>query len=146
MQEMLDRLVRPKLLERLQTFPAVVLVGPRQCGKTTLAQSLEGRYFDLEQESERLRADLEWDSLVASKGLVIFDEAQSWPELFTRLRGAIDLDEQLLGKVEREAEVQLSIQAPKSPGILPHFGQQGELIGVRALGVTISVHALEISR
>ena len=48
------------LLERrLASYPAVALVGPRQCGKTTLAQSLGGRYYDMELESDRLRLDLE---------------------------------------------------------------------------------------
>jgi predicted AAA+ superfamily ATPase len=67
----------------------VALVGPRQCGKTTLAQSIGGAYFDLEQQSERLRLDLEWEGLVAGDDLVIPDEAQSWPDVFLRRRGAV---------------------------------------------------------
>jgi predicted AAA+ superfamily ATPase len=82
----------------LKTYPAVVLVGPRQCGKTTLAKSMAGAYFDLEQETERLRADLEWDALIAGGRLAILDEAQSWPELFPRLRGAIDRDRKRMGR------------------------------------------------
>ncbi len=66
--------------------------GARQCGKTTLARSLGGEYFDLEQPAERLRADLQWEELRRADRLVTFDEAQSWPELFERLRGAIDAD------------------------------------------------------
>jgi predicted AAA+ superfamily ATPase len=54
---MLDRHIRQELLKRLDAYPAVTLVGPRQCGKTTLPRSLGGLYFDLELESERLRAD-----------------------------------------------------------------------------------------
>ena len=46
--------------ERLERFPAVAILGPRQCGKTTLARSFPGEYFDLEQESDRLRLDLDW--------------------------------------------------------------------------------------
>ena len=38
------------------------------------------------------KTELQWDSTVASKQLVVFDEAQSWPELFNRLRSAIDGD------------------------------------------------------
>ena len=68
------------------------MVGPRQCGKTTLAASLGGRYFDLEQEPDRLRLDLEWDRVAATPELVVLDEAQAWPEIFARLRGAIDAD------------------------------------------------------
>ncbi len=40
--------------QRLRDYPAVALVGPRQCGKTTLARTFTRRYFDLEQPAERL--------------------------------------------------------------------------------------------
>ena len=63
MQGMIARAITGLVRGRLKAYPAVALVGPRQCGKTTLARSLTGRYFDLEQESERLRLDLEWDDL-----------------------------------------------------------------------------------
>lgn len=85
-------------MKRLAANPAVALIGPRQCGKTTLAQSLGGIYFDLEQEPERLRLDLEWDTLAAGRKLVILDEAQSWPEVFPRLRGTIDRDRKRTGR------------------------------------------------
>jgi predicted AAA+ superfamily ATPase len=98
MQDMVRRLLEHQILERLTLYPAVVLVGPRQCGKTTLAHSIGGVYFDLEQQSERLRLDLEWDRLVAGKGLVILDEAQSWPDVFVRLRGAVDRDRKRMGR------------------------------------------------
>ena len=78
------------LAERLALFPAVTLVGPRQCGKTTLARMLGGRYFNLEEADERTRLDAQWHEVLAGQGPIIFDEAQNWPELFTRLRGAID--------------------------------------------------------
>ncbi|RKZ12900.1 ATPase [bacterium] len=95
---MIKRMVKPLVLDRLSDYPAVALVGPRQCGKTTLAQALGGRYFDLEQESDRLRLDLEWDGLASGKDLVILDEAQSWPDVFARLRGAIDQDRKRMGR------------------------------------------------
>ncbi len=111
---MIARRLRRQLLKRLAAYPAVALIGPRQCGKTTLAQSLGGAYFDLEQESERLRLDLSWDRLTAGKGLVILDEAQSWPLVFPRLRGAIDQDRKragrflILGSVSPSLMVQVS--------------------------------------
>jgi len=111
---MIPRLIRQQLLERLAASPAVALVGSRQCGKTTLAQSMRGVYFDLEQEADRLRLDLEWDTTVAGNRLVILDEAQSWPEVFPRLRGAIDRDRKrtgrflLLGSVSPSLMVQVS--------------------------------------
>ena len=89
---MIPRKIAPVLHHRLASFPAVAMVGPRQCGKTTLARSLGGRYFDLEQEPDRLRLDLEWDRVAAAPELVVLDEAQAWPEIFARLRGAIDED------------------------------------------------------
>lgn len=95
---MLRRRLRRVVEGRLAVSPAVALLGPRQVGKTTLARSLGGVYFDLEQEQERLRADLEWDGLVAGSSLVIFDEAQVWPEAFVRVRGAIDRDRRRMGR------------------------------------------------
>jgi uncharacterized protein len=87
---MIERRISSLLKQRLARNPAVALVGPRQSGKTTLARSFEGAYFDLEQASDRLRLDLQWSDLDRNKGLVILDEAQAWPEVFLRLRGAID--------------------------------------------------------
>lgn len=89
-----DRILRA----HLESYPAVALVGPRQSGKTTLAKSLGGRYFDIEQESDRLRVDLDWRALGDRLDLVIFDEAQEWPELFRRLRGEIDRDRKRNGR------------------------------------------------
>ena len=101
---MLDRGIavttgHPALLHaRLAAYPAVALVGPRQCGKTTLARSLGGRYYDLEQATDRLRLDLEWGDVAASGSLVILDEVQEAPEVFARLRGAIDADRRRNGR------------------------------------------------
>ncbi|MCU0229967.1 MAG: ATP-binding protein [Acidobacteria bacterium] len=89
---MLRRGIELVLAERLGAYPAVTLVGPRQCGKTTLARSLPGEYFDLEQESDRLRLDLEWDTLCYGSRLIVLDEAQAWPGVFPRIRGAIDAE------------------------------------------------------
>jgi predicted AAA+ superfamily ATPase len=83
-------------MHRLAAYPAVAVVGPRQCGETTLGWSLGGLYFDLEQESERLRLDLEWDDRVAGRDLLILDEAQSWPEVFPRLRARLRIERKAL--------------------------------------------------
>ncbi len=82
---MQERLIRAQILDRLASSPAVVLVGPRQSGKTTLARAVGGRYFDLEQEADQLRLDVEWPEVAAGTqpdGPVVLDEAQSWPDLF----------------------------------------------------------------
>ena len=81
--------------EALRWQPAVALLGPRQVGKTTLAQAI-GRetgsvYFDLEapDEREKLReARMFFDR--HEDRLVILDEIHRAPELLLTLRGAID--------------------------------------------------------
>lgn len=95
---MLRRASAPFLRSMLRRFPAVTLVGPRQCGKTTLAREIGGEYFDLEQESDRVRLDLEWTRLVAGRTRVILDEAQTHPAVFPRLRAAIDADRSRNGR------------------------------------------------
>ena len=91
-------LVQDQILKRLSTEPAAALLGPRQAGKTTLAKSLAVRYFDLEQAADQTRLDAQWEEVMATLGLVAFDEAQAWPVVFNRLRGAIDADRSRVGR------------------------------------------------
>lgn len=84
LQAWLSRTLVPEILRRLAAYPAVALLGPRQCGKTT-AQSLGGAYYDLEQEPERLRLDLEWTDRLAGTERLVLDEAQACPR-FSHLR------------------------------------------------------------
>ncbi|MBN2842013.1 MAG: AAA family ATPase, partial [Sedimentisphaerales bacterium] len=74
----------------LGMFPAVAVLGPRQCGKTTLARQLGGVYFDMETQGSQARLDSEWDSLTGCDKLIVIDEAQQAPWVFSRLRGTID--------------------------------------------------------
>ncbi len=104
------------LRTRLRDYPAVALIGPRQCGKTTLARSLPGRYFDLEQETERLRLDLQWSELQDARPLVVLDEAQAWPEVFPRLRAAIDGNRRRNGRFLILSSVSPSIMAQALAG------------------------------
>lgn len=92
------RMLRSLVRERLAAFPAVAILGPRQCGKTVLARSMSRNYFDLEQPSDRLRLDVDWDRLVRGRSLIVLDEAQVWPEVFPRLRGTIDSDRSRRGR------------------------------------------------
>jgi predicted AAA+ superfamily ATPase len=92
---MLPRRLSARLNHLLRHSPAVVLLGPRQVGKTTLALEIGATrpsvYLDLEDEDERVKlsnparyfADHE-------RELVILDEVHRVPELFQRLRGVID--------------------------------------------------------
>lgn len=73
-------------------FPAILIVGPRQCGKTTLAwHFLQGTYFDLEKPSDYqvFAGDIELALRRLDEPLIL-DEAQVVPELFSVLRSVID--------------------------------------------------------
>jgi len=94
---MITRQYLSMLSQRLQESPAVVLLGPRQVGKTTLALQLADQwpggstYLDLERPADRLRLD-DADAFLRSQGskLVILDEIHRMPGLFEVLRGIID--------------------------------------------------------
>lgn len=92
---MITRRLTPLLEQRLAETPAVVLLGPRQVGKTTLALAVgEGRdalYLDLESEADRAKlTDPELYLSDHLDRLVILDEVHRAPGLFPLLRGLID--------------------------------------------------------
>lgn len=72
----------------------MVLVGPRQCGKTTLARELLDEhslnYFDLEDPVALARLDEPMTALHPLEGLVVIDEVQRRPDLFPILRVLVD--------------------------------------------------------
>lgn len=95
--DLLERRVRPIVQQYREIFPAVGIWGPRQSGKTTLAKEIMRvapgtvAYFDLERQADfaaTAQVDLFLDSL--DQDLIIIDEIQRRPELFTGLRSAID--------------------------------------------------------
>ncbi|MCX5913995.1 MAG: ATP-binding protein [Deltaproteobacteria bacterium] len=89
----IDRLCADRLRFLLRSFPAVLLVGPRQCGKSTLARHAlpKWTHLDLERPSDlaMVTADLEGFFETRSR-LVAIDEAQRLPEMFAALRHVID--------------------------------------------------------
>jgi predicted AAA+ superfamily ATPase len=72
----------------------VLLVGPRQCGKTTLAREFvredSVNYFDLEDPVSLARLDQPMTALETLRGLVVIDEVQRRPDLFPILRVLAD--------------------------------------------------------
>lgn len=92
---MISRLLASQISEALQNSPAVVLLGPRQVGKTTLALALAREYSSiyLDLESQQDLAKLSQPELYLADHcdkLIIFDEVHRLPGLFPILRGLID--------------------------------------------------------
>ncbi len=92
---MITRRRRTLLNQRLDQYPAVALLGPRQVGKTTLALAIaEDRpsiYLDLESDADRAKlAEPELYLADHEDKLVILDEVHRRPGLFQNLRGLID--------------------------------------------------------
>ncbi|GAD51136.1 hypothetical protein NT2_21_00080 [Caenibius tardaugens NBRC 16725] len=101
---MLSREILSLLTKRIDQFDSVVLLGPRQVGKTTLARqiadSAEGaaKYLDLERpEDRRLLDDPDAYFTAHAKELIVLDEIQRAPEIFRVLRGQIDHRRRMAG-------------------------------------------------
>lgn len=89
---------RPRALERIAKththHPIAALLGPRQCGKTTLARMIADRepctFFDLENPLDSRRLSVPMQTLEGLSGLVVIDEVQRKPDLFELLRVLVD--------------------------------------------------------
>jgi predicted AAA+ superfamily ATPase len=114
-------IARPNILDSMHRAlgraPVVVLSGPRQCGKTTLARELLSpdslNYFDLEDPTSIARLEAPMTALAPLRGLVVIDEVQRRPDLFPVLRVLADRQPStasflLLGSASGELERQSS--------------------------------------
>ena len=99
--------LRQLIVSALRRSRGVVLVGPRQVGKTTLARSLvpanSANYFDLEDPRVEAQFSAPLTALENRRGLIVIDEVQRAPELFKTLRVLLDRERSpakflLLGK------------------------------------------------
>mgnify|MGYP001593736149 CR=1 FL=1 len=124
-----------KITRRLQSNPAVAILGPRQCGKTTLANQLarqniysEVHLFDCEDPRHLARLENPQLTLEPLKGLIILDEIQRRPEIFPVLRVIMDKDPTkrflILGSASRD----LISQTSESLAGRISFGELGGFI------------------
>ncbi|ADH86101.1 ATP-binding protein [Desulfurivibrio alkaliphilus] len=95
------RALSEKIDRLLAMFPVVAVIGPRQCGKSTLVQDIrpDWKYYDLERpdDYQLITSDpLGFFSRQTEK--TIIDEAQQFPDLFKVLRGVIDQDREEAGR------------------------------------------------
>ena len=112
MREYITRALESDLQRALKRAPAVAILGPRQCGKSTLAKAfirdLDAVYLDLQKRSDRAKLDepeLYMDQ--HRNELVSLDEIQRLPEFFAFLRSEIDVDRRpgrflILGSASRD--------------------------------------------
>lgn len=91
----LKRNLERKINDLLHFFPMVVILGTRQCGKTSLSKKLRPswKYYDMEKAEhfDLISRDLSF-FFKENHEKIIFDEAQLYPDLFKELRGVIDSD------------------------------------------------------
>lgn len=146
----MDRIDRAALIDSVRSAlgrsRAVVLSGPRQSGKSTLAQSFlprsSPRYFDLENPLHESRLSQPMDTLSRLQGLVVIDEVQRQPGLFPMLRVLID---------RSDAPGQYLLLGSASPQLLRQAGESllgrvevvevagfdlGEVSAASSLGIT----------
>ena len=98
-QIMIGRFLEDNLTQALKAMPVVVILGPRQVGKTTLAMDLAKstlgkpiRYLDLELDSDLAKLDDAESYLRRFENqLLVIDEIQRRPELFKIIRGLVDI-------------------------------------------------------
>jgi len=130
---------RTSLLQAIQRAldrsRVVALIGPRQCGKTTLARQFvppsSANYFDLEDPFSLARLDQPMTALQDLRGLVVIDEIQRRPDLFPVLRVLCDRD---------SLPAQFLILGSASPALLR---QSSESLAGRLTTISMSGFSLE---
>jgi predicted AAA+ superfamily ATPase len=100
---MLDkkRYLSHKIETLMGMFPCVAVIGPRQCGKSTLVRAVypEWKYYDLERPDDyQLITSDPLGFFSRQREKTIIDEAQQFPDLFKVLRGIIDQDRKACGR------------------------------------------------
>lgn len=100
---MIKRIKKNEIGSLIKQFPVIAIIGPRQCGKTTLAQmevlkiKKTGLYFDLESPKDLLHFENPehfLETISKDVDCIVIDEIQRMPEVFTILRSLVDRKKQ----------------------------------------------------
>ncbi|MCS7338513.1 MAG: ATP-binding protein [Verrucomicrobiae bacterium] len=137
---------RPGILARIESAfrsnPVVLLLGPRQCGKTTLARQFASKhnaeYFDLESPTDWARLAQPMITLGPLRGWAVIDEAQLKPELFPVLRVLVDREPLparflLLGSASPDLTTAVSESLAGRVALIPMSGFDLSEVGLGAL-------------
>lgn len=107
-----------RIREGLETRPVTALLGPRQCGKTTLARMLVApgseTYFDLEDPRDLARLSNPQTTLDPLKGVVVLDEIHRRPDLMPVLRVLAD---------RRPIQARFLLLGSASPDVMRHASE-----------------------
>ncbi len=126
----IKRHIEVRIKKLLQHFPAVVVLGVRQCGKTYLAKKLRPswQYFDLENSKDKDFITRDFDFFFQEYPKhIILDEAQEVPEMFKNLRGVIDKNRKLNNR--------FLITGSSSPELIAHVSNSlAGRVGIVELG------------
>lgn len=129
-RELLDEVKRALRRNRV-----AALIGPRQCGKTTLARQIiaadSPNYFDLENPVSLARLDEPMTALQDLRGIIVIDEVQRRPDLFPILRVLVDRE---------PLPARFLILGSASPDLLR---QSSESLAGRITTITMSGFSLE---
>lgn len=115
---MIKRAQEEQIKRLLHYFPAVIILGARQCGKTTLAKEITAnwQYFDIEKTSDYDRITYDPEFFFAQHPYhIILDEAQRAPEIFEIMRGIID--------EKREQKGRFIITGSSNPELHKHVSE-----------------------
>ena len=131
---MLLRNAAAKINALLEIFPAVLILGVRQCGKTTLARQVreDWKYFDCENSNDLdfITSDMDF-FFNEYPSEIIVDEAQEFPDLFRHLRGVIDSN--------RDQKNRFILTGSSSPELIrPASESQAGRLGIVELGTIIN--------
>jgi uncharacterized protein len=136
----IKRIAEIEILNRLvKNNPVVAILGPRQCGKTTLSRqfssqwSSETTFFDLENPRDVQRLDEPLLALENASGLIVIDEIQRTPDLFPVLRVLADRNKKakylILGSASRDLIRQSSETLAGRISYLEIGGFSSQLVG-----------------